>query len=344
MPVIGLDLGKHSFRAVELEEKRDKAVITHYGTFENPRLNLDSEKPESTELYASAIRDFFTEVGFSTSRVVLGLEENNIFMRTIKIPEMSEKDLSKSIRYEAEQNIPLPLDKVRLSYQKLDKDLQDKTKMNVQIVAAKKDILNSHVDLIKKANLTPVSIEPQTFAMSRALIENPTSSAGTIILDVGFSNSFIVISYGGHVRFTRTLATGGDSITKSLQQDLGLDYMQAEEYKRTYGLNESHFNGKVYNVIKPVVDGIIVEIKRASIFFTNNNPGVNIKRVIIAGGTALMPEFLPYLAANLDLEVELANPLRNLEISSKLAQKKDTLIETAPLYSVATGLALKGLK
>ena len=341
MPIIGLDLGKYSFRAIEIDERRGKKVLTGFGTYENPRLDLNSAEKEGYERYAKSIRGFFSEVGFTTPNVVLGLEETSVFMRIIKVPIMNDKDLAKSIHYEAEQYIPLPLNKVNLSFQKLGVDPKDKERMHVQIVAAKKETLNNQVEIVRKANLVPKAIEPQSLAMNRSLLSKSGGTTGTVVLDVGYSGTFIMIEHKGHVRFTRTLPFGGDTITKSLQQGLKIDYLQAEEHKRVYGMDPSHFDGKVSEIIKPVINDIIMELKRASIFFTNNNHGVNIKRVIISGGTSLMPGFLSYLADNVDFEVELANPLKGLEISPKLAPKENMLLEAAPMYSVAVGLALR---
>jgi len=78
----------------------------------------------------------------------------------------------------------------------------------------------------------------------------------------------------------------------------------------------------VASAISPVMDNLITEVRRAIIFFTNHNPSASIKRVVMSGGTALMPNLLPYMANKLDLEVLLANPLNGIEISPKLEKKK----------------------
>ena len=93
----------------------------------------------------------------------------------------------------------------------------------------------------------------------------------------------------------------------------------------------------------PVIDGLILEVKRANVFFSKHNSSDTINRVMITGGTALMPGLLMYMASNLDLEVQVANPVANLIVSSKLEKRKNELIEQAPRYSTAIGLALRGL-
>ncbi|MFZ2663994.1 MAG: type IV pilus assembly protein PilM [Patescibacteria group bacterium] len=341
MPVIGLNIGKKSFRAVELENKKDKLILNAFGTFTNPKITTDPSSPEDVKLISSALEQFISESGFSTSDVVLSIDETHVFMRIIKLPIMSDKELKSSIKYEAEQYIPLPLDQVNISYQKIDQDLIEKGKMSVQIVAARKDIVNKYVDILRKAKLVPRAIEPETIALGRALGDKIEAPSGTMILEMGYGSTLIVVCYGGFVRFTRSIPIGGDVITKTLMQNLGLDHDQAEEYKKAYGLDDFQGEGKVAQVVKPIVDNLILEVQRAAVFFTNHNPSASIKRVILSGGTALMPNLLSYVANKLDLEVILANPLNNIEISPKIEKQKQLLIDEAPSYASSIGLALR---
>lgn len=341
MPIIGLNIGKRSFRAVELESKKDKLILNNFGTYINPRISSDPSTPDDLKLVSSSLEEFFSETGFSTSDVVLSIDETHVFMRIIKLPIMSDKELKSSIKYEAEQYIPLPLDQVNVSYQKLDPDFSEKGKMSVQIVAARKDIVEKYVEILKRAKLMPRAIEPETIALGRALGDTKEAPSGTMILEMGYGSSLIVVCYGGFVRFTRAIPIGGDVITKTIMQNLNLDLDQAEEYKKAYGLDDFQGEGKVAQVVKPIIDNLILEVQRASVFFTNHNPSANIKRVILSGGTALMPNLVSYIANKIDLEVILANPLNNIEISPKLEKQKQQLIEEAPIYSSAIGLALR---
>ncbi len=341
MPIIGLDLGRHNFRAVELDSQKNKFVLLRYGTYENPKLNLESESKDDMNIYSQAIRDFFDETGFKTANTVVSLPEQQVYMRIIKIPALSDKDLKNSIQFEAEQYIPLPLKEVSISYQKIDVDAFDKNKINVQLVAAKKTTLEKYVQILRQAKLIPKGIEPETLAVGRILGDTEDHPSASIILNIGFSQTLICITYRGFVRFTRSISIGGDTITRAISQSLGFDYSQSEEYKKTYGLDSSQVEGKIFEVIKPLFDSVIQEVKRSKMFFTTHNPNITINRVILSGGTALMPGLFIYMANNLDLEVELANPWKNIEFSDRLASKKDSLLQEGPLFATSAGLALK---
>ncbi len=343
MSIIGLDLGNTSFRAVELDRKKGDLVLLKSAIYENTKLNFDSESKEDLDAYAYALKEFISESGFTTPYVAVGLDERYIYMRIIKFPQMADKELKNAVNFEAEQYIPLPLEEVNVSYQRLDIDYADKQKINVQVVAARKTILERYVQILKKARLVPKSIEPETLALSRAIGDSQDNPSASLILDMGFSRTIIIISYGGFVRFTRNVPIGGDVLTRSLKQTLNLDQNQADEYKKTYGMDKSQVDGKVYDVIKPHIDNIIGEVQRASIFFTKQQPNASIKRVILTGGTAQMPGLLLYLASNLDFEVEAASPFKTIQVTPKVMQQDPKLLDHGPIYSTAIGLALKEL-
>jgi type IV pilus assembly protein PilM len=343
MSIIGLDLGNTSFRAVEIERKKGELYLLKTAAYENTKLSFDSEAKEDVDAYAYALREFISDAGFTTPNVSVGLDERYIYMRIIKLPQMSDKDLKNAVNFEAEQYIPLPLNEVNVSFQRLDVDYNDKAKVNIQVVAARKAILERYIQVLKKSRLVPKSIEPETLALSRAIGDSTENPAASLILDMGYSRTIIIISYGGYVRFTRNIPIGGDVLTRALKQTLNLDQNQAEEYKKTYGMERAQVDGKVYDVLKPHIDSIISEVQRASIFFTKQQPNASIKRVILSGGTAQMPGLLLYLASNIDFEVETASPFKNFQLSPKVAQQDPKLMDHSPVYSTAIGLALKDL-
>jgi type IV pilus assembly protein PilM len=341
MPIIGLDLSKNSFKAVELERKKDTIVLEHFGVYENADLDLYSEKREDVRIYAKSLENFINEHGFVSRNAAVGLEETNVYMRIISLPSMKDKELKHAIQFEAEQYIPLPLNEVNITYQKVLGGFVDKDKTNIQLVAAKKVILEKYVDIVKKARLTARAIEPEAVSLARILGDTSSSPSGTVIVAFGGARSLVIVVYAGVVQFTRTIPIGGDVITKAIKQNLGLELSQAEEYKKAYGLDAQYADGKVANVIKPLIDTILTELKRAVVFFTNQRPSANIKKVVLTGGSALMPGLILYAASNLDHEVQLAKPLRNIQITPQLEKHRKFLIDNESILATAIGLALK---
>lgn len=343
MAIVGLNLGTNAFKAVELEKTRTGMVLQKYGIYKNPKMHFDPGESSDVDEYASALEAFYLETGFSVRDTVVSLPERDVFVITIKVPHMTEKELKSSIQFEAEQYIPLPVNEVTLSYQILGVHPSEKDKMEVLLVAAKKDVIAKYVGVLKKAHLVPRGLEPETLSMSRSLADPPTSPHASIIVNISTANTLLVITYKGYARLTRSISIGGESLTRAVQQGLNLDYMQAEEYKKAYGLDQNQVEGKVAEVLRPIFDNVVGEIKKSEIFFTGHTPDVTIKKVIVSGGTALMPGLLLYLANSLDVEVELANPWKQVSFSSKLESQKEKLLGMGPLFAIPVGLALKGV-
>ncbi len=339
MPQIGLDIGRSFFRAVEIKKDKDVNILQNYGTYDGPDLDLNFSSEDSINTYASELSHFFKEHNFSTSKVVVALPEQYVFIRTIKAPNMSHKELREFVTLGAEEYIPLPLNQVTFDAQIIESNGKDE--MSVLLVASKNEILTKYVDLIKRAGLIPVGMEPETLSIERVLGDTGQRPSASIIVNIGTASTQIIVTYKGFVRFTRSLSVGGDTLTKAIEKNLELDYHQAEEYKKAYGLDESQVDGKVFNAVKTVFDNILLEIKRSKTYYTTHNPDVTINRVIMSGGTALMPGLLLYIANKLDVEVELANPWRNIKLAESLKNHRNDLMDAGPVYATSVGLSLK---
>ncbi len=114
MPILGLDLGRNTIRAVELDRKKDQIVVVKYNAYQNPKLNLESDAKDDVEMYGESLGEFIADAGFSTPYVVTGLDETYVYMRIVKLPPMNYRELKISINYYAEQYIHLTLSEVNL--------------------------------------------------------------------------------------------------------------------------------------------------------------------------------------------------------------------------------------
>ena len=340
----GLDIGTHSIKIVEIESG-PKPVLLATGYTLTPPKALVSESPQDFEALANAIKQLIIDAKIETNRVVASLPESQIFTRVIEFPQVSDKDLASSIRFEAEQYIPVPLSEVRLDYQVITRS---ESKMEVLIVAAPTLLVNKFMQVFELAHLEPVALETEILATSRT-VNNAGYSDTTLVISLGYKTTDICIVDQGVVIFTRSIATGGAVLARAVAQDLGFELDQAEQYKRTYGLDENQMEGKVVAAIKPVFDIVVDEIRRAIAYFTNKKPDKAIKKVIVAGGTAKLPGLTQYLSNNLGISVELINPWLNIQVNHDIHSVNSggfnniqTYLQAeAPTYTVAVGLALR---
>lgn len=344
MDFIGLDIGSSSLKAVQLKkEAHRRPKLYLYASASAPPHTMASESEADLKAISSSLRDFIDSFPFTTRAVTIALSESKIFTRVITLPRMSEKELKSAMRWEAEQYIPVPLSDVSMDFNVLDGvELKKGTGgMDVLLIAAPKVLIDKYIRVLREAKLEVVGIETETLAVSRSLVGEDPAVPATMVVNIGAATTDIAVVARGSVRFTRSIATGGEALARAISQSLGFDIEQAEEYKKTYGLDESKLEGKVMKAIKPIFDVVVEEIKRSIAFYNTHKKGEGIKRLVLCGGTASLPGIMVYLAASLDLEVQLGNPWRGIETPPKFPKKE--LEEVAPSFAVAVGLALKDI-
>jgi type IV pilus assembly protein PilM len=335
----GLDIGNSSIKLVHLQKDNQGSKLLAYGLAPTPGNGMTSEADFDKEAIVEVIKRLVKETRVNTNQVITSLPESQIFTRVIDMPPMSDKELSSAIKYEAEQYIPRPLAEVSLRWQILNKGEKEKNqKMEILLVAAPLNVIEKYSNIVMKADLKPIAMETDLLAQARSLVGNNPYSPTTMIVSIGSINTDLSIIKAGQVSYTRSILSGGNTLTRAIASDLSLENEQAEQYKRTYGLLEDQVEGKVMNAIKPTFEVIVNEIKKANAFYQTKNPSDQVKRLVLTGGTAKLPGLLLFFANALGVEVQVGDPWFNI--------KKDPNIETqltedAPLYSVAVGLGLK---
>ena len=217
---------------------------------------------------------------------------------------------------------------------------EKKGNVEVLLVAAPKLLIDKYLNIIKLAGLTTVSMETEITAVVRALVQRVEGTPTTMVISIGASTTDLSIVASNQISFTRSIATGGLALARGVAQDLGFELDQAEEYMKTYGLDATQLEGKVMQAIKPIFDVVVNEIRRALSFYSVKHPESPVKRVVLSGGTAKLPGLVIYLAEALGLEVQLGNPWEDISLPSQVQAQ---LVDNATSYTVAVGLALKGI-
>jgi type IV pilus assembly protein PilM len=254
------------------------------------------------------------------------------------MPNLSDKELSAAINWEADKYIPLPINDVNLQYKVVSRfgaGSEQGGKMEVLLVAAPKRIVDKYARIVKDAGLVLKSMETESSALARSLTHGTEPSL--VIVSFGSATTELVAVKEGNVIFTRSITTGGVTLTKAVMAEFDLPQNQAEEYKHTYGIVEAQMGGKIANVLKPVLEVIISEIVKTIEFSKSHIPESQLSRIVICGGGAYMPGISEFLTKRTSLEVSLADPWDPFE--------KEGLILKVPgqgaFYAVATGLALR---
>lgn len=336
--IAGLDIGSHSIKLIELAREGDQVALIAAGSMPTPQKALTSSLQADTEALAVAIKQLIQSTGTKTRTVNLALPESKVFTRVIEVPQLSPRELTSAIKWEAEQYIPLPLDQVNVDFTVLQDGKNTRTsKMEVLLVAAPKALVDKYVSIMELAELNAVSAETEIIATSRAVGRSLPNVRTVMIVSLGAQSADIAILRSGVLMFTRSVSTGGEAITRAIAQNLDFNLTQAEEYKRAYGLQQDKLEGKIITAAKPIMDTIIQEMKRAMAFYAEKYKEEHVDTVILSGGTARLPGMVIYIAQALNCEVQLANPWVGIAKDARF----NVLNTEGANFSIAVGLALR---
>ncbi len=343
---IGLDIGSHSVKAVEIARKsRDKG-------FDLRALGQASLAPESIVQGAflnsgsivEAIREAIADGRIRGKDVAASVSGHSVIVKRVHLPQMSREELEGQIQWEAEQYIPFDVNEVNLDFQILAANPEE-GQMDVLLVAAKKDLIDDYVQVITEAGLNPVAIDVAAFAVQNAFELNYEQDASrvTALVNIGAQVVNINVIRNGIPAFTRDIMTGGAHYTEEIQKALSISFEEAERIK----LGNARDGGQVQDVIpqeveqamRSVSDTVIGEISRSLDFFTATSADARITRVLLSGGGARIAGFVSAFKSRTGIETEIMNPLAHM-VSAK-GFDPDHLAAIAPSLAVGIGLAMR---
>lgn len=332
----GLDIGSSSIKATQSSLMGTKAyTVDATGLVVNPAGSVDFANPAVATKLAPAVKQLLSEAKIHEKRVVISVPESRVYSRILSMPVMSEAELSSAIKWEAEQFVPIPVADVELDFSILQTQPNATTdkKMLVYLVAAPKVYLQAMVDFVTSIGLEPIAVESEMVAVSRSLTFG-TNSATTLIVHMGAMSTVLAIVDGLSLSFSYVIDSGGVALTRALSQSLALPLPQAEEYKRTYGLDPSQMEGKVRTGLIIILDTIASEMRKAMEYHLTSRK-TNVSRIVLSGGGAYLPEFGSYLSQMFGgIEVLIADPF-----AAGKPGRGVTLPREKAVYSVSVGLS-----
>ena len=184
-------------------------------------------------------------------------------------------------------------------------------------------------------DLTPLVIETSTVSSLRALKDQ--LGQDSMLVDIGNSSTDVVLVLYDRIKQISSIPTAGEALTRAIAQNLNLPFNQAKEYKHIYGLETNQLEGKIAQAIKDPIDKIVTHITKNIRYAKSISSGRQIEKIILSGGTALLPNLSFYLVEQLNMEVILANPLQNC-LNRNLPQQ---LAAAAPRFAAVIGLAIR---
>jgi type IV pilus assembly protein PilM len=263
-------------------------------------------------------------------------------MKKVQMPRQEENELEANVEFEANSVIPENLENVNLDYQVLNL-AEGGSKMDVMLVAVKKEIVNSYTDVIEQAGLIPAVMDVDYFAMENMYEASYTSekSNGVVgLIHMGARYTSITLLQNGISTFTGDLPIGGEEFTDGLRRELNVSNEAAEKFKIS-GQLEGGKGADLKALLKPIAENVIEEIRRTVSLYgaIGSEDGDGLKHIYLSGGSAQIPGFDGLLGEKMGVPVSLAEPFRGFIVNKSV--DKAYLASVAPLFAVAAGLSIR---
>lgn len=337
-PPFGLDISDYSIEAISLTGPYTNPKLLAMGRTILEQGIVEDGKILKKERLKNSLQGFLKDLKFGkikTDRFIFVLPESRCFIHILELPENLKKpEISEFIKLQANQVFPY-------SPKELYSDFQIQNK-EALLIATPKKIINDYLEIFRDLGLRPLVFENESSSLARAFILEEKEPV--LIADIGARTTNFSVFDDNRLRLSISLSVAGNKLTQALSEKLNISREKAENLKKEIGLNPKLQKGKVFLILQKEIYNIIKEVNKILDYFQKKEKK-EIKKIILAGGSANLPGLKEYLDQNLQRPVIIGAPWVkiNIDVLKKKEYYQKALKINPLLYSTAIGSALRGL-
>jgi type IV pilus assembly protein PilM len=332
-----LDIGSSAVRIVQLHGSGNNRALVKYASVPLDVKVALSDAPADQAKLGEVITQLVNESGVSTTNVSVGLPSNKTFVTIVDMPKMSHQELESTIKYQAEQYIPMAAEEAKIDWAILGDSPVEQGKVEVLLASVTNKFSEQRMDMLEAIGLNVVALEPDSLALARALTPLSGSTQAQMIVDVGEYTTDIIITLNGSPRLVRSIPTGGQSLIKAAMQNLNIDENQARQFVYKFGLDQTKLEGQIFRALESTVEVISGEAQKSIKFFATRYTNSQISGILTSGAAAILPGFHQYLSkATGGAQVQAGNSWQNVSYSNSAHEQ---LMSINHQFAVAVGLA-----
>ena len=229
---VALDIGSSSIKMVEAAVDKSGYRVLNLGILPLPENAIQNNMVVDAAPVVDVIRRLMLENGVKSKQVISAVPGRAVIMKKVQMPKQEPAELEANIEFEAQNIIPDSLQNVNLDYQVIH-EADDGNKMDVLLVAVKKEIINSYADVIAEAGLIPAVMDVDYFALENMYEANYRGEGATgvvALIHIGAQYTSITLLQGGVSIFTGDLSLGGAYFTENLARQLGIGVVAADAF------------------------------------------------------------------------------------------------------------------
>jgi type IV pilus assembly protein PilM len=300
MHAVGMDIADEAVRFIDLVPAPKCLALRGYGEKKLPKGVVDSGYINDAKTLTAALLELKKEHNLSFVRASLPEEKGYLFQ--MAVPTVNDGEISENIEFHIEENVPVSPRDAIFDYEIVERK-EKETVVSVTVFPSK--VVNAYLEVYKNAGLTVLSFETEGKAISRAVVKR--HEPGTVLI-VNFTEqrTGLFIVSDSIVRFTSTLAIGGESITSAFEKNFSISHEEAQKMKFTAKEDEAANEPADYtlNTLAAIRD----EINRVLVYWqTHSESNKKIEKILLCGQNSTFAGFDSYLAMGLKIPIFKAN-------------------------------------
>ena len=365
-PLVAIDMGSHSIKMVQLAEiKGGNFELVNLGMMPLEEGSIVEGSIKKPDQVSEALSRLIKAEKIKSNFVVASVSGEAVFIKKIKVAQMTEEELSEKITEEAEQYIPFDINDVALDFQilgpangnnsqeKVDEkaepdekkpenetETSDEPMVEALLVAVQRDVIDERTDVLLEAGLKPAIIDLDVFAlMNAASLSNDLSAMGSIaLIDLGDSFTHVNILQNGSIGYTRDIPVGGGYCSTMIMSKYQVPFKQTHRIKGGY-LPDGVEKEEILDLIVRGYRKILEEIQKSFEYFSTIS-NCKVERVLLSGGGCLIQGMDGFMEDYLKVPAEMLNPMQAVKINPKNFDQ-GLITDLAGLSTVAMGLATR---
>src|SRR5437899_1460906 len=345
---LAVDFGAANLKLVEFELNEAGGLLLRQYGFKSLGQEGTQEATRESAV-GKGLHGLLAEIPHRSKNINICAPGFHTFSKFVKLPPVDTSKVTQIIQYEAQQNVPFPLEEVVWDYQILGATATGE--LEVLLVAIKSEIVEGLFKTAESAGLRLQLVDVSPAALCNAFRYNYGDLEGcTMLLDIGAKTSNLLFFEKGSV-YSRGINIGANSITQDFSKEARLAYTEAERLKIEEGFvslggayeePESPTQAAISKIARQVMTRLHIQVNQTVQFYRGQQGGSAPQRLFLSGGAAIMPYTAQFFAEKLNLtEVEYFNPLRNLQIDPAL--NREELAKVAHSLGEVVGLGLRNL-
>ncbi len=321
--ILALDIGAATIKLAEFITTRDGSVeLVNFGV---SALGSDAVSDlERLAIISTTIKELMTECQIKPGTVLVSVSGQSVFSRFVKLPPVDKDKVYQIISYEAQQNVPFPINEVVWDYQLIGRG---EGELDVMLAAIKADIIIGLTESVDMAGLNVDMVDVAPMALYNAVRYNYGDAQGcTLVVDIGSRSTDLIFMEESRV-FIRSVPVAGNAITQQIMREFELSHDEAEEMKfahayvslgGVYEEPKGEIESKVAKIVRNVMTRMHAEIDRSIKFYRTQQGGSQPALVLLAGGSSTIPSLEQFLHEKLKVEIASLNPFINVPVSSSI--------------------------